>query len=433
MSHLDTARHPVLAFLPAAALLIALWLLSSAGHLSGQQVLGLSLGMTTGMLCTNGVALGMGRRASSLISLGKVAAARRFLGLATLGGLGLTVLVTGALVSVGPPKIGGVVMVGGLFVLAASAIAVVWVLAAAMSLVSRVGWTGVSLWSGVGAGVAAFQLTDRTAVGLLPAVAAGYALALLMLIWGLNRALLARAAGIIDSDRTLPSRSYLLLEALPGFCYGTLGVVMFASIHIIGWIAADFSRPEVATLEVGLFLTLGPVIFGAGHAERGVRLFWIRAAELQAGTPLTRAVEFNGGLWAYFSLHMRRYLAVVASLSLLTAIGLEVLIRRGVITGVDLQSFRIVVATSLVAYTMLGWGQYCSAYGLALARWGDQILAIGIGTVVTLISSVLIADRLGYAAVALGLAVGAGLYGVLSLSATRRALAMADHLYVHAL
>jgi hypothetical protein len=195
----------------------------------------------------------------------------------------------------------------------------------------------------------------------------------------------------------------------------------------------DFARPEVATLEAGLFLTLGPVIFGAGHAERGVRFFWIRAAELQAGTPLTRALEFNGGLWAYFSRRLRRYLAVVAGLSLLTAIVLEALIRRGVITAVDVESFRIVVITSLIAYTMLGWGQYCSAYGLALARWGDQILAIGIGTVVTLISSVLIAGFLGYAAVALGLAVGAGLYGVLALSATRRALAMADHLYVHAL
>jgi len=127
----------------------------------------------------------------------------------------------------------------------------------------------------------------------------------------------------------------------------------------------------------------------------------------------------------------------VAGLSLLTAILLEVLIQRGVISrmvpGVDLTSFRIVAATSLVAYLLLGWGQYCSAYGLALARWGGQIVAIGIGTVVTVISAVLIGGSLGYVAVALGLALGAGLYGFLALSATRRALAMADHLYVHAL
>jgi hypothetical protein len=437
MSHLDTARHPVLAFLPAAALLTALWLLSSAGHLSGAQVLGLSLGMTAGMLCTNGVALGMGRRASSLISLGKVTAARRFLGIATLGGLGLTVLVTGGLVSLGPPKIGGVVMVGPLFVLAASAIAVVWVLAAALSLVSCVGWTGVSLSAGVCTGVAAFQLTDRTPTGLAPAVAVGYAVALAMLVWGLNRALLARAAGIVDSDHTLPGWDYLVLEALPGFCYGTLGVVMFASIHLIGWMSAAFSRPEVTTLELGLFLTLGPVIVGAGHAERGVRLFWIRAAALQAGTPLTRAPEFNRGLSEYFSRSMRRYVGIVAGLSLLTVIVLEVLIQTGVmarlVPGVDLDSFRIVATTSVVAYAILGWGQYCSAYGLALARWGGQILAIGTGTVCTLTSAVLIADHLGYVFVALGLAVGSGVYGALALVATQRSLAMADHLYVHAL
>jgi hypothetical protein len=435
---MDSARHPTLALLPSAALLSVIWLIATLGRFSSEQVLALTLGMTMGMLCTNGIALGMGRRASELISLGKVSASRRYLGACSIGGVLMTLVIAGVVVGVEVPGLNAISENPTTFVLAAAIIALVWVLAAALSLVGRAGWTG----AGLCAGVAVAAVVDRVAAGdlaahLAVAVTVGAVTVLLVLAWALNRELTSRGAGQEDVDRTLPSLDYLTLEAAPYFLYGTLGAVTFAAVHVIGWVGAEAAMPEVATLEMGLFLTLGPVMLGAGLSERALRLFWLRAGQLQATTKISQAGTFNSQLTALFRTRMRAYVIAISAMSLLTVLILESLLSIGVLTSwvpsLDVPVFRLVYMASLVGFGLLGWAQFAAMHGLALTRWRGPLGAIAVGTVVTIAVGIAAVSAFGYGASPLGLVAGAAAYAALGLRSTMRVLPSVDHIYAHAL
>ena len=438
-SHLDTARHPLLALLPPAALVSMLWVLTAVGRWSTDRVLAVGLGMTCGMLFTNGITIGMGPRASMLVSFGRIRTARRFLA----GCVSLAVLCTVALAEAVLALHWGVLSFLNrepkTFVLAAAALSLVWCLAGALSLVALSGWTGTALSVGVLTAVG----LDRAAAGVLPASAtigcvAGLAVTVGVLVQALDRGLRSRA-GAASSHAPLPSIGYLLLEALPYYLYGTLGVVMIVSVHVVGWAAVQHGSTawgqQISTLELGLFLPLVPAVLSAGQAEQALHRFWQRAAVLQQGTPVTEAAEFGRQLAIVYQQSLRRYLARLGTSSAVLFALVVAGLRLGPGTGPLARHavvLLVLVASGLLGYGLLGWAQFNAMFGLSLLSWRGPLRAATVGTAVTAASAIGLIHLFGYPAAASSLIAGAGCYGLLARRHRRRLLADADYHYVMA-
>jgi glycosyltransferase involved in cell wall biosynthesis len=436
-SHLDTARHPLLALLPSTALLTAIWLLTHLGHWGGDRVLSLALGMTAGMLFTNGFAVAMGRGASSLISLGKDRAARRFL----LGSAGAGVLTTAALSAAVPllrwDSLNFIEHERSVFFGAAVALATIWMLAAALSLVSVSGWAGIALVAGVVTGAA----VDRGSSAVTPAhlgigTAVGFTVVVSVMVYALNRELSRHSTPKSRGDTTVPGLGYVVLGGLPYFVYGALGVGMFLSVHLIGWSGLHHNRSALSILELGLFLPLIPTVFGSGNAEGSLRRFWVRASELQS-LPVETPMKFGAELISFYRYELWRYARGVLRGSIATIISVEILIQSSALSHVvppsGVAGLRLIYLSGLAAYGLLGWGQFNSMFCLSLLRWEGPVRAVLLGTVVTAAVGTLLVHVAGYQTVGLALVLGATAYGLVSLRSVHRVLAAADFHYAMAI
>ncbi len=436
-SHLDGARHPALSLLPSAALLAAIWLLTNLGHWQRNRVLALAIGMTAGMLFTNGFALAMGRTASSLISLHKENAARLLLGRSVVAGILTTAVLSAAVPLLGWESLSFLAHERLVFIFAATALATIWMLAAALSLMSVSGWTGIALVAGVLTGVGLDRLVSPvTGAHFGLATATGFAVVVVVMLWAIHRRL-RRGNGPKDGgDPTLPSTGYLVLAGLPYFVYGSLAVVMFVSIHLIGWADLHGNSAGLSTLELGLFLPLLPTVFASGNAERTLRRFWARAGELQT-TPAATPGEFCAGLVAFYDREVRRYVRGMLRTSLLTVFGIEILIGSGLLAHIAPYSsvafLRLIYFSGLAAYAGLGWAQFNSMFCLSLNRWQGPVRAVLMGTIITLASGILLVDVAGYQTAGFALLLGAAGYGIAAHVFVRRLLAAGDFHYVMAI
>ncbi len=436
-SHLDTARRPILALLPSIALLTAIWALTVGGARTSERVLALTIGMTAGMLFTNGVALAIGPRASTLVSLSKVDSARRFLIGCLAVGVVLTAVMTLLVVLPGWSALAFFAHERTTFLLAALALSVIWMLAASLSIVAVSGWTGVGLTCGVIVGIGLDRaLTPITSAHLGLGTAAGFVVVVTVMAVALDHALRRGAEGRPSTDRTLPSIGFMALEGLPYFVYGTLGVLMFVSVHVIGWADLGPTNPQVTTLELGLFLPLAPAVLGLGVAERSIRHFWVAARDLQAELPAEQPARFGAGLDAVYRGELRGYLESLLTLSALTIVVVEILIRTPALTRIAPQAeaadLRILYLSGLLAYLLLAWAQFNSSFSLSLGQWRGPLGNVLVGAVVAVSAGLILVTTVGYQALGFGLAAGAGIYGLLSLRSTRRVFATADHCYVSA-
>jgi glycosyltransferase involved in cell wall biosynthesis len=433
----DAARFPAWSILPSIALLTTTWLLGHMGHWSTDRVLAFAIGMSVGMLSTNGLALAMGRRASAALSLGKIVVARRFfllcLGIAALS----TAAITVGLSFLHWAPIGFLPHQRAVFVATAVTLSVVWITASAMSLVSASGVAGVSLCLGVAtvAGVS-YATAPITREHVLIGAVTGALVALVLMLWALHRQATRVTADKNSALQKLPSPGYLVVEGTPYFLYGTLAVVLFASVHLIGWAYLGGNRQGIATLELGLFLPLLPAVLAAGGAERGLRDFWEEASALQRQILARDRLTFGEQLYRRFLHLLGSYLVRLLVNSVFTALVIEVLLRTHVVSHVihysDLRDVRILYVTGLVAYGLMGLAQFCTMFALSFVRCGRPLRSITAGLLVTVLAAVLLAQAYGVAWVGLGLAIGALVYAVDSFLGVRPLLAHSDHHYVAA-
>ena len=374
-SHFDSARHPAIALLPPAALLTLLWALTAVGRWPAQRVLAGALGMTAGMLFTNGVAIAMAPRASALVSFGKTRAARRFLGCCLVTAVVSTLLLAEIVLSLGWSRLDFLDRERQTFLVAAGTMSVVWCLAAGLSLVSLAGWAGTALVIGVTAGLG----LDRALAGvtrqhgLIP-LAVGLCVVIVLMVSVFDRALRSRS-GAPTSDPRLPSAGFMLIEALPYYIYGTLGVATFVSVHLVGWSAMPHGTgwtPEMATLELGLFLPLPPVVLAAGRAERSLRRFWQDAATFQASTPARDPQEFGRRLERVYRAESLAYLRTLGICSAAVSAVYIAVFAAFSSSNATLHAhggtLAFLFVTGLVGYGVLGWAQFNSMFGLSLLR-----------------------------------------------------------------
>ena len=439
-SHLDNARHPVLALLPSAALLSILWTLTSFGRWPSQRVLTVALGMTAGMLFTNGFTIAMAPRASALISFGRVRTARRFLLCCTALAVACTLGLTEAVLALHWSVLSLLNRDPRTFIAAAVTLSVVWCLAGSLSLVGLSGWVGTALSAGVVTALAIDQLCRGWlwAAGTVGALA-GLALTLGLLVLALEREL--RARGIQGSPNTrLPGIGYLALEALPYYLYGTLGVALIISVHVVGWASIPHGASgqwgnQISTLELGLFLPLPPAVLMAAHSERTLRHFWQEASSLQATIPAARAQAFGRCLEGVYREHARRYLQRLSALSLVVLIGVAVtmwFVPAGTGWNQHPRALLILVSTGLLGYGLLGWAQFNAMFGLSMLAWRGPLRAAATGTVVVIVGAIALIGMAGYQAAGGALIAGAGIYALLAWRHRRQLLASAFFHYVMA-
>lgn len=432
-SSLDTAQRPALAVIPTFALLTAIWGISASGDWPASQVLALVTGITTGMVCTTGIALALVRRGSALVSLRKLHAVRRFMSWGTATAVGITAIVAFALAIPSWPGLQFISANTATFVGAALVLSVVWTLATFLSLLSASGWTGAALAGGVAAGAGFDRLLSAAELHLAISATAGLVIAVGLMVRGLQLGLRREIGPVPSTDRTLPHLGFLVLEGLPNGFYGTVAIALFFAIHLIGGLSLGYESAEFLTLEFGLFLALVPSLLVLGTAERLMRSFWVRTRSLQHTLTVAETSRFSSLAREILRENTRRFLLSLVTLSLLSVLIVGVLGRIDPFTDLvplgDPRVVAILFLTSLVAYAVFSWAQFTANYCLAFQHWTGPVRAAGTGLIVTVIAGLLIVRTIGYPWLALALGLGSAVYGWGTRAAAGHVLAHSDHHY----
>jgi len=421
---------------PSAALLLVIWGVSAFGSWPPNRILALAVGMSSGILVTSGLSLAAGRRASNLISLGKGRAARRLLVATTLIAIALTAGLTRSVLLLHLHDFRFLAQQQTVFLVSASALAALWMLAGVLSLVGLAGLPGAAFLLAIGCAAGAnFALARVTQQHLVIAIGVAVAVAALTMATGLAWALRPPPGARSTNDR-LPSLSYLILEAVPNFVYGTLAAIMFASIHIVGWIKLH-GGPQVSALELGLFLPLVPAALGAGRAEQALRRFWSRIKDLQQTTLADEPRPMTAQLGALYRAELSRYVASLTIASGITIVVVEMLLASNAFHEIaptaNRNDVQIVYLSALVGYAALSVGYFNSMFCLSLVREGGPMKAIAIGCTLAVLLECAIAYTVAFQFLPLALVVGGIAYTLLSYRAVRRLLNDVEYYYETAL
>lgn len=430
---LDVARLPWLALLPTAALLTAIFGLAAAADMGQDQMLALVLGITAGMVCTVGVALAVVHRASSLLAVRKLSAVRRVLTVGVLLVVSVTLISTTLLSSARWRNLEFLHDQRATFVTTAVVLAVIWAVASWLSLVSASGWTGVALCVGVVVGGGVDLLLARVPGHVPLAIAAGVAATLAIMLRALRSGLLARIDGEPSADTTVPSRGFVVIEALPYVAYGTVAVLLFFAVHVVGGVSLGYTSPEMLALEFGLLLPLAPSVLALGTAERGIRSFWLTATVLQHELPLADRAVFSQQLMIVWRRNMRAYLTYVLVASIATIVVVVLAVRFGLLLPLvpssEWTATAVVFTTALGAYAVYGWASLNGSYCLAFHEWRRPLVAATAGLVVTVVLAVVLVQVGGYEWLALALAAGSVVFGLGTRGQAAAVVAEADQRY----
>ncbi len=365
---------------------------SGLGRWETGKVMALAAGMSGAVLVTNGFVLAIGRQSSILLSFGDRAGTRRFLALATAAAAGVVATVAG-LIAVGTALLG--LLTEGersVLVLGFLGLAAIWLLSAGLAALRATDWLAASLAGGLLIGVVVDRAFVRlTATHLELGTLFGLSAAVALIIWPLRRGLRRT-----EADRVvLPPLAFLLLKAGPYLAYGTCYAAFILLPHVHGWLAilATHHASRVAaltSLELGLTLSMVPLLVAAGWAERTLSLFWREVVATQAVTP---AGEPSRPATAMARLHesqLGRYLIVLGVVSLVVKLVFSQTLDAGWFTGWGLElgtrtSTVFVLDGGLLAHGVLGFGLFETMFTLALGRPADALRAVLLGSGVTVL------------------------------------------------
>ncbi|MFN8487917.1 MAG: GT4 family glycosyltransferase PelF [Caldilineaceae bacterium] len=393
---LNYGRGP-LALLPPLLLLLMIFAYRGLGHWSAHKALVFSAGVTASMLVTNGFIQAMSRRACIYLGLRKPQAALRFLCL----GSGVTLVCIGGLVG------GAALLTTSLglftaadqqtFLLAFMGLTTLWVAASGLGLVEQAHWLPLSLGAGLVTGIMTDLLwSPLTPAHLTVATAVGYAFALFLILRALQRGLAAYQPDkpAPATRLRLPTFAYLLSEAAPYFGYGALYMVLILLPHLFGWfsgLGAGQTRAwAITAVEVGLTLSMPPLVLASGVAEHALRHFWQYAPTLQALTNGEQIACFGKTLRQFSQRHRNTYLLTLAGLSLVTHVAFTASVRLGLLTKwlglLNFHQLTFIFDGGLLAYGLLGWGLFHCMFCVTLGRAQCALQAVQWGLLFLLLS-----------------------------------------------
>ncbi len=324
-------------------------------------------------------------------------------------------------------------------ILAFGAFSAFWLAGSALTLAQKPAWSAVALLGGF---LAAFGsnwfLTRFGGNHLLAALLIGYATTMSVTLLAGARIYRGDGTAARKAPVQLPSSGYLFLEAGWPFAYGSLYMVFILIPHALGWLsAARLSQAPmlaVAALEVGLVLSLLPMIILDGVASHALRSFWRRLSQELPATPGTDAAHFDSGLSLFYRTYRERYLWFLSAASLAAALGFHFLMNSGYVFAAyqlpDVGTVAMIFLAGLVAYGLLGWGAFNSMFCITLDRADLPVRAVILGMIVLIAMGVplTIAHGVGYSVVAfIG---GALMFCISSQVMVNRVMASLHHHYL---
>ncbi len=392
----DLARG-FLGLVPILVLFLLMRGYSNLGHWGQHRLLALSAGVSASILVTNGFIQAASYRAFTYLGMGDPRAAGWFLQRSTA----LSALCVSVIGLVGLALVSRLVRLdpGDLFVFAAAfgAFSAIWLVGARLSVVGKPFWMPVALIGGV---LIAF-VADRTlslvwGMHLAAATALGFAATMGLMLTVEARHY--RGGKVPGKERPvrLPSLGYLLLEALPPFAYGSLYMVFIFAPHVLGWLGAlrhgQSPMLVLASLEVGLVLSMPPIIMLAGAAEYWLKRFWRHVSAELLATPSGNAARFDRCLTNWYRTHLLHYGIALTALSVADYGAFRLAFDRGYLSaalGVPSAgpvSFTFVAG--LIAYWLLGLGVYNAMFCTTLGRADLPARAVALATIVTVATGV---------------------------------------------
>ncbi len=426
-----------ISFLPSLLVLLTIQIFSFGGQWAGGQIMALSLGMSAGLLITNGFLQAVMRRASICLSLGNSQSARRFL----IRGLGVAALivVAVALLTFLITSWTEVITLEErlIFCLAFVALSTIWLVGGPLALVQAQIWLGIGLGGGLFTGFVADRVAALfTDLHLVFGTVLGFLVTLGLIIWAETRAFAPRSKAEKDSKILLPSPAYLLYEALPYFIYGTLYALFIIAPHFLGWfgkLGENQTRQfAITSLEVGLTLAMSPVVLVSGIIERTLRLFWTKAAVAQKTTPGLQVEQFGKTLLNFYWQQWRLYELVLAGLSLAFALPLWLALDSGLLKGLlgsNPTTAIIFFLTGLVIFFLLGQGLFNCVFCITLARPQFAVRAVAIAMVVMFALGTPLSLWVDFSYCLVAFIAGVFTFVTVSSRLTQRLLASADYYY----
>ncbi|MFN8474394.1 MAG: GT4 family glycosyltransferase PelF [Anaerolineae bacterium] len=434
---LDYARGPM-ALVPGIVLLLFIQFCAVLSGWSGQEVLALSLGLTCSMVITSGIVQAVMRRASVSLSMGNLAAANRFLRLSLGWSLALVALL-GVLALAAMAWLG--VFTGSealIFALAFVGLSAVWLPAAALTVVRAQWWLGIGLAAGLLAGITAALVLGPSAEAVLPvSIAIGFGVTLGLVLGAVYYKLGKSAPGSESQRATLPAVPYMIHEAAPYFAFGSLYMIFILTPHVIGWIDAArggmLQWGAITSLELGLTLSLPPIMIAGGVIEHALRIFWRRALAVQSETPAGESERFREALKELYRRQLGRYLVALTLVSAGVLAMFQISLSSGRLESWFGIASPVTLSTvfycGLIAYALVGWGLFNSTFSITLNLPGVATRGIVAGIIVAALVGLLLAVQVDYRYTVISFIVGALVFVVVSSANVTRLLRSADYHY----
>jgi uncharacterized membrane protein len=324
-----------------------------------------------------------------------------------------------------------------IFGLAFVGFSVMWLIAAGLSLVHATSRLGIALTAGLVAGV----ITDRAIAPFLSAhlslaTVVGFGVTIGLTLHALKHGFDAQASGRPGRVK-LPPVAYMVYEAAPYFAHGSLYMVFILIPHLLGWFGSLGMGQErgwaLSSVEVGLILSLPPLILSSGIVEHALRQFWLQARVAQPTTPGSDPRRFGSVLTEFYRQQLKRYLIVLASTSAVVYVAFQLALDSGLLASwlrlSNLDAARFFFYISLITYGLLGWGQFNGAFCITLARPTLALWAVILGIGIVVFTGVPLSLGLNFTYAAVAFIAGAITFVAVSSWAIKKVLESADYYY----
>ncbi|MEX1019833.1 MAG: GT4 family glycosyltransferase PelF [Litorilinea sp.] len=418
----------ILGLAPPVLLLIALYLFGRWGSLAAEQVLVLGAGMTISLLATSGFIQAISYRTATYLSLRKPRMAGRYLayssGLVALALIAVIVLGTHILAQQSSIFMGA----RNLFVGAFIGLTIIWMAASGLALVGKSHWLSLGLAGGLLIGMATYAGTaplladfSQSAQRAL-AIILGYGTTVAIILYAAWRAYTAPQGTLASASvYNFPSKAYMAAESLPYFAYGAIYMVLILVPHLLGWLGHLYIGQDrawsITSTEVGMTLSMPPLVLAYGVAEHALRRFWHTAALAQSTTPGTNVERFGITLYTFCAHHRRLYITAIIGLSLLTWIAFHAAADAGWLTAwlhvTDLSDLLFIFDMSLVAYALLGIGLFNCMFATTLQHPRVGVIAATMA-VATLLAAGIQLAIINFALVPIAFVAAAAIFAAVS-------------------
>jgi glycosyltransferase involved in cell wall biosynthesis len=433
---LDYLKGP-LGLAPPLLLLLAIAAVSTWGGWTQQQTLMLSAGLTASLMVTNGLVQGIGRRTALYLGMLKPRMASRYLfastSVVTTATCGLILVAAYALRQFNLMTDDDL----RIFVLSFMGLTVVWMAAGGLSLLQRPYWLSIAVAAGLLCGATAnAALMPYTGWHLAIGATFGYIATLAVIVLALRHgfAVLGARPSSQKNITSLPPLPYLIGEAMPYFSYGFAYMILIFLPHLFGWLGhvpeGQTRAAAMTNIEVGLTLSMPPLILAYGAAEHALRLFWRRVTTMQATTSATNVDGFGASLVDFVAKQRRIYMLILTIFTLLA----HGVFRYSLTTGwinhwlrpSDPDQLLFIFSLSLVAYWLLGLGLFNSMFAVTLGKPQVAFRAVLWGCLVLAITGVMLSS-LSFTLAAFAFVLAALAFAAISWEETNQVLWTADY------